>query len=398
MAGYRDELEKLGFSSAEKAELARRLAAGRPGAERRRMRLPYRGLVAVVAAASLLIGAAGAASLAGVSPAFRELFGITSEEQVQNLGAEQMNLVFEDQNGSGATITVKEAVMDQEQLYLRVEFAAPDGVILPEPDPVEEGRTPANLWGGDGGMDLTCCFYSDKSCSQSTSVGSYGYGFKYLGDDDPTDNRAEFLFHISCTESIPEEAAYCQISGVESMYIQYEGAWTALVEGMDIDMVIPLPERVGYDFTGRCGVNLGGEALAMLEELSVSPISVTFDLIIYDGDAYDAALEEYGPWEAYILLLDGTRVETEFNVTSSRKWESNKPGEEGRVYFRADHVQLALESPIDVSQIDDIVFAGDNSRDYSSEPGGMGASYFHFWPTYFYNSTYWNGINEAWRI
>ena len=75
MAGYRDELERLGFSGEEKAELARRLAAGRPTAERRRMRLPYRGLVAVVAAVSLLVGAAGAASLAGVSPAFRELFG-----------------------------------------------------------------------------------------------------------------------------------------------------------------------------------------------------------------------------------------------------------------------------------------------------------------------------------
>ena len=33
MAGYRDELERLGFSGEEKAELARRLAAGRPTAE-----------------------------------------------------------------------------------------------------------------------------------------------------------------------------------------------------------------------------------------------------------------------------------------------------------------------------------------------------------------------------
>ena len=145
MAGYRDELEKLGFSREEKAELARRLAAGRPAAEKRRMRLPYRGLVAVVAAASLLIGAAGAASLAGVSPAFRELFGITSEEQVQNLGAEQMDLVFEDKNGSGATITVKETVADSELFYALVEFAAPEGTVLPEPDQVEEGLSPARL-------------------------------------------------------------------------------------------------------------------------------------------------------------------------------------------------------------------------------------------------------------
>ena len=41
--------------------------------------------------------------------AFRELFGITSEEQAKNLGIVQMNQVFEDKNGSGATVTVKEA-------------------------------------------------------------------------------------------------------------------------------------------------------------------------------------------------------------------------------------------------------------------------------------------------
>ena len=83
--------------------------------------------MAIVAAASLLTGAVGAVSLAGVSPAFRELFGITSEEQAKNLGIVQMNQVFEDKNGSGATVTVKEAAADQEQFYILVEFAAPEG-------------------------------------------------------------------------------------------------------------------------------------------------------------------------------------------------------------------------------------------------------------------------------
>ena len=83
---------------------------GRSGPEEKRPRFPYRGLVAIVAAASLLTGAVGAVSLAGVSPAFRELFGITSEEQAKNLGIVQMNQVFEDKNGSGATVTVKESL------------------------------------------------------------------------------------------------------------------------------------------------------------------------------------------------------------------------------------------------------------------------------------------------
>ena len=108
MAGYRDELERLNFSAEEKEALTCRLLERRSGQEEKRPRFPYRGLVAIVAAASLLTGAVGAVSLAGVSPAFRELFGITSEEQAKNLGIVQMNQVFEDKNGSGATVTVKE--------------------------------------------------------------------------------------------------------------------------------------------------------------------------------------------------------------------------------------------------------------------------------------------------
>ena len=131
MAGYRDELERLNFSAEEKEALTCRLLERRSGQEEKRPRFPYRGLVAIVAAASLLTGAVGAVSLAGVSPAFRELFGITSEEQAKNLGIVQMNQVFEDKNGSGATVTVKEAAADQEQFYILVEFAA--GRYCPSP-------------------------------------------------------------------------------------------------------------------------------------------------------------------------------------------------------------------------------------------------------------------------
>ena len=71
MAGYRDELERLNFSAEEKEALTCRLLERRSGQEEKRPRFPYRGLVAIVAAASLLTGAVGAVSLAGVSPAFR---------------------------------------------------------------------------------------------------------------------------------------------------------------------------------------------------------------------------------------------------------------------------------------------------------------------------------------
>ena len=50
MASYQDELDRLKFSPEEKAELTRRLTAERTTATARRRGLPYRGLVAAVAA------------------------------------------------------------------------------------------------------------------------------------------------------------------------------------------------------------------------------------------------------------------------------------------------------------------------------------------------------------
>ena len=311
------------------------------------MRLPYRGLVAVVAAVSLLVGAAGAASLAGVSPAFRELFGITSEEQVQNLGVVHLNQVFEDKNGSGASVTVKEVAADQEQIYILVEFAAPEGTVLPEPDQREEGLTRAILWGGPDGRGIGYGLYADENCTSFVSHNSMGYRIDYVEDSDPTDNKMEFIYRVH-VEPMPEDDVYCLFSGIQSLCVYHKGELTAVLDGMDIDLVIPLAGTgTHYDFRGRCGVNLGGVTLATVDDLTISPISVTFDLIIPDEAAYETALAEHGPWEAYILLLDGTRVDGEFQLSLDQRDISEEPGEEGRVYFRSEHVRLALEHPID---------------------------------------------------
>ena len=231
MAGYRDELERLNFSAEEKEALTCRLLERRSGQEEKRPRFPYRGLVAIVAAASLLTGAVGAVSLAGVSPAFRELFGITSEEQAKNLGIVQMNQVFEDKNGSGATVTVKEAAADQEQFYILVEFAAPEGTVLPEPDQVEEGFNRAVLWGGPDGRGIGFGAYRDESCTSFIGSSEAGYAIDYVEDSDPTDNKMEFIIrgHI---DPMPKDAAYCLFSGIQSLCMQYQGEWVTVLDGV----------------------------------------------------------------------------------------------------------------------------------------------------------------------
>ncbi len=67
-----------------------------------------------------------------------------------------------------------------------------------------------------------------------------------------------------------------------------------------------------YDFQGRCGVNLNGVTLAVAENLTISHISVSMDLVIPDGAAYDAAFGQDGPWQMYVLMSDGSKIQTRF--------------------------------------------------------------------------------------
>lgn len=163
MANYPEELERLSFSAEQKEILTRRLLAGASAAARPRPR-PYRALIAAVAAISLLIGAAGAVSLMGASPAFRALFGAATPEEEQNLGALAVGQVFRDKNGSGAFLTVQEVVSDRERLYVLMDFTAPEGTVLAAPD--GSGRDKKGYWlsdGGDGG--LSSFFYRDEACT-----------------------------------------------------------------------------------------------------------------------------------------------------------------------------------------------------------------------------------------
>lgn len=53
-------------------------------------------------------------------------------------------------------------------------------------------------------------------------------------------------------------------------------------------------------------------------------------------------------------------------------------------------------APIDVSQIYDIVFEGDNSKTYDGMETGR-TVYFTFLPSKFINAEYWNEVNAYWQ-
>ena len=392
MTQYQDELEQLRFTAAEQEALRRGLLEKRE--EKRRAVSPrYRDLVAAVAAVSLLIGAAGATSLAGLSPQFRELFGIDSARQEEQLGALALEQVFEDKNGTGASITVKEMVADQERLYLRMEFAAPAGTVVPVPDQVEEGKK--RCWfNGDTGY--ACSFYADEGCTVLANPPfGWSYGVEYLADNDPADNRVELLFTLSTERGFSDRAAYCVIQGISELSMQVGGQDVTVAEGLDIDMVIPFQSATEYyAFQGRSFVKLGGTTLAVVENLTVSPISITMDLIIpgKQGHTVYAATGEEERWPVYVLLSDGTRVQAAFPEGAWREMTCFLD-EDGEPFFRADHMYLELEQVIDVAEIVDIVFVGDN--DGTSTPGKVVC--FQFTPGTFWNDTYWNQVNRTWN-
>lgn len=388
-----EELDRLSFSPGQKEALFHRLTQPPKGAER--PHLPYRGLVALVAAASMLMGAAGAVSLAGISPEFREMFGIRTQEDEAQLGSLSLDMTFRDKKGSGAAITVREIVRDQERLFLLADFAAPEGTVLPRPEPHVFG-----YWlDGDHEVGKKCLnwtLFQDKDCTQRVNVQGLGFSSQALEDPDPTDNVVPLLIYVDADRGFPEGSNYLQLSNIFYLDTSRGGETAHAVKGLDIELVVPISvPSPTYSFSGRCPVKLGDQTMAVAENLVLSPLSISMDLILADGDAYDRMIEEQGGIPAYVLLYDGTRIPLQFNKAYGLlDWYYTQDGELGKageMFFRSDHIYFTPEWPIDLAQIKDIVFVGDNDPEKIASPGGI--VHFLFQPMRFTNDIYWEEVN-----
>lgn len=101
------------------------------------------------------------------------------------------------------------------------------------------------------------------------------------------------------------------------------------------------------------------EALArrLVENLTISPISITMDFIIPESsmDAYYNAENKEDARPVYILMRNGAKVAASFKGYSAST----------NVF-----VIFTLEHPIDVGQIQNIVFAGDNDPEKQGSEEG----------------------------
>lgn len=382
-----EELEQLRFSPAQKETLIRRLTENVQNVPQAR-RFPYR------AAVSLLIGAAGAVSLAGVSPVFREMFGITTPEEEERLGAVEIEKTFRDKNGTGAFLTVRQVARDQERVFILADFTAPQGTVLPAPEHPYPYDDRGYWLDGDDGQTvgdklLDWALFSDEDCTQLVDNTSLGFLCQALQDEDPTDGMIPMLLSLDNERGFPAESNYLRIRHVFSLYTYRNSEAVPVVEGMDIEVVVPIATSAPvYRFTGRNGAKLNGATMAVVENLTLSPLSISMDLVLENGDAYDATLEERGGIDAYVLMKDGSKVPLQFHQSAGiLDWFYT---EENRRFFRADHVYFTPASPLDLSQIQDIVFVGDNDP----EKMGQNVHYnFRFYPTCFTNDTYWSQVN-----
>lgn len=406
MNPIRDELEKISFSEQEKNALTAALTAAQQPDHGRPMPMAYRRIIALVAAVSLLIGAVGAVSVAGVSPAFRRFFGIETAQQEGNLQPKTIHQVYEDPNGTGAVLTVEQVLMDSRNLYVTMDLAAPEGMVLPEiPEAAEQEK--ASYWIASrseaaGSMDVLLSQDAEGTQRWEGSSGGKGYGIVSIRDNDDTDGHISLLFTLTLQDgTFDETCQYLTIGNLAELrrFDPTTGNYpqTAL-DGFHFSFTIPLEgcQVEQYDFQGRSLVHLGGETLVLMDNLSLSPISIGFDLLCGSEEQYDALWDglSSGGWPVYVLLRDGSHVKVSFpDSYSISKYRGE--GQDADVFFSTASLTLHLEHPIDPAQVQDIIFVGDNGDETGRITNTPGCRYFSFDPNW-RNDHYWNEINQYW--
>lgn len=244
--------------------------------------------VGAIAAAAMLCVSAMAAST-GLGGRLLEFLGVTTAEQAESLiaGAQVVNRTVED---TGSTLTIREVLGDQDNLYLLLNFTAPEGTALDAYD---------YRFGKD---TVTLDAQSDWK----------GIGYTKLEDNNPGDNSLDLVMHITA-DSISRDGTMTLRLGNLEAAAGYGEPYVPL----------DIPGEWKLSFSLRCAdsslawemqtpVTLYGQE-AMVTKVSLSPLSVT---VKGNGGAMKEVVEAartsgvQGFFPVTICFRDGTSLTT----------------------------------------------------------------------------------------
>ena len=227
-----------------------------------------------VAAAALLVTAATAAVVPGLSRKLLDYLGIASEDtQAVELlipGAMTVDITKED---NGATLHVTQVLRDRTSVMVLADFTAPEGTSL------RLGSTNPRVTYASKGFsgDPEAFIFLDQN-GERINGESYAGDWKILEDDDPLDNHLSALFVTSQGELFMEKAVSLRIPATTLGYydLDEDGNFKFVeVYSGDWSVDVPLPKRdIGYaQQPGQIIGELNGVNVT-LDEIYVSPMTL----------------------------------------------------------------------------------------------------------------------------
>lgn len=282
---------------------------------------------AIAAAAVLCVSALAAST--GLDIRLLEFLGVTTAEEAEPLiaGAQVVNKTVKN---AGSTLTVREVLGDQDNLYLLLNFTAPKGTVLDAYDYRFQ-------------MDTVTFDTQDKWNT---------IGYTKLEDYDPEDNSLDLVMHIT-TDSISRDGTITLQMGNLEAAAGYGEPYVPL----------DIPGKWKLRFPLQCAdssltravhlpVTLYGQE-AMVTEVSLSSLSVT---VKGNGDAMESVVEAarasdvQGWFPVTIYFRDGSSL-----TTSEEAGDDYTTLVHGKREF---YTNWTFHQIINLDQVDYLIFGG----------------------------------------
>lgn len=315
---------------------------------------PARLLIAAAVAAALSVSAFAADRIFGAGELFQDFFaregGSLSQGQLDTIdqlghaageAAAQLPAAV---TQNGATITPLAVIADENIYYIRLRVEAPEGTALPDLDGDTQG-------------------YYQLKASLETPEGAYmEFGYNevktVLDDDDPTDNRKEFVLCFLTPEGETDLKFNDEVSktlAISGLWIQSpDKEYTPIFTG---DFVFDFglsfqSQTIDLDAAGLTWHDELIDYTNTIQALSLSPLSLT-----YRVDCSLPRNDSVGPFfgDIKIVLKDGTVFFSESqDYDAMRNYIQTRPvtlpitGEP----WGAFRNYIPFDQPLDLSQVD----------------------------------------------